>query len=49
MWLILAREASDPVKDPWVSELYDSAFTVAADTDRKNALALLEHYLQSRH
>jgi TPR repeat protein len=49
MWLTLAREAADPVKDPWVSELYDSAFAVAADTDRKNALALLEHYLQSRH
>jgi TPR repeat protein len=49
MWLTLAREAADPAKDPWVSELYDSAFAVAADTDRKNALALLEHYLQSRH
>lgn len=49
MWLTLAREASDPVKDPWISELYEKAFAAASDSDRKNALALLEHYIQARH
>jgi uncharacterized protein len=48
MWLTLAREAADPAKDPWISELYDKAFAAASESDRRNALALLEHYIQAR-
>lgn len=48
MWLTLAREAADPVKDQWISDLYDQAFASAGDPDRKVALALLERYLQAR-
>jgi TPR repeat protein len=48
MWLTLAREAADPAKDPWISELYEKGFAAAGDADRRNALALLEHYIQAR-
>ncbi|HEY8383663.1 MAG TPA: tetratricopeptide repeat protein [Microvirga sp.] len=48
MWLTLAREAADPAKDVWVSELYEKAFATSAESDRKNALAMLEQHLQSR-
>jgi hypothetical protein len=48
MWLTLAREAADPAKDTWVSDLYDKAFAAAAEGDRKLALALLEQHLQRR-
>jgi len=48
MWLTLARESADPVKDGWISELYDQAFATASEADRKNALALLEQYMQAR-
>ena len=48
MWLTLARESADPVKDQWIAELYDNAFAASGDEDRKLALALLEQYMQSR-
>jgi TPR repeat protein len=48
MWLTLAREAADPAKDPWIPELYEKAFAAASDSDRQNALTLLEHYIQAR-
>jgi uncharacterized protein len=48
MWLTLAREAADSAKEPWISELYDKAFAAASEADRRNALALLEHYIQAR-
>ncbi|WP_245411018.1 tetratricopeptide repeat protein [Microvirga flavescens] len=48
MWLTLARESSDPVKEAWISELYEKAFAATGESDRKFALALLEQYLQSR-
>jgi hypothetical protein len=48
MWLTLAREAADPAKDTWVSDLYDKAFAAAAEGDRKLALALLEQHLRRR-
>lgn len=49
MWLTLAREgATDAVKDQWIANLYEEAFTTASETDRKLALALLEQYIQSR-
>jgi TPR repeat protein len=49
MWLTLAREAADPVKEAWISDLYDKAFASSSDGDRKIALAMLEQYLQARH
>ena len=48
MWLTLAREAADPVKDQWISQLYDQAFAAAGESDRRNALTLLEQHLQTR-
>jgi len=48
MWLTLARESADPVKEKWISELYDQAFTASGETDRKFAIVLLEQYMQSR-
>jgi TPR repeat protein len=48
MWLTLAREAADPAKDGWISDLYDQAFASAGASDRQNALALLEQHLQTR-
>jgi uncharacterized protein len=48
MWLTLAREASDSKKDIWIATLYEEAFAVSGETDRKLALALLEQYIQSR-
>ena len=48
MWLTLAREAADPVKDAWIEDLYAKAFGAASDSDRKNALAMLEQHLQAR-
>lgn len=48
MWLTLARESADPVKEQWISELYDQAFAASAESDRKLALALLEQYMQDR-
>ncbi|MGO4705083.1 tetratricopeptide repeat protein [Microvirga sp. 2MCAF38] len=48
MWLTLARESSDPVKEAWISELYEKAFEAAGENDRKFALTLLEQHMQSR-
>jgi hypothetical protein len=48
MWLILAREAADPAKDQWITELYEKAFAAASETDRQDALAMLEQYIQAR-
>ena len=48
MWLILAREAADPARDQWVTDLYEKAFAAADEADRQNALAMLEQYIQAR-
>ncbi len=48
MWLTLAREAADPVKDKWISALYEQAFASAGESDRRNALGMLEQYMQAR-
>ena len=48
MWLILAREAADPGKDQWITELYEKAFAAAGEADRQDALAMLEQYIQAR-
>jgi uncharacterized protein len=48
MWLILAREAADPAKEGWIEELYDKGFAGVSDSERKNALALLEQHMQAR-
>jgi TPR repeat protein len=48
MWLILAREAADPAKDQWITDLYEKAFASSAETDRQNALLMLEQYIQAR-
>jgi hypothetical protein len=48
MWLTLAREAADPEKDAWVSDLYEKAFAAAGESDRRNALGMLEQHLQRR-
>jgi TPR repeat protein len=48
MWLTLAREGADPVKEAWISELYDRAFISTEEKDRKFALGMLEQYMQAR-
>ncbi|MBM6596439.1 tetratricopeptide repeat protein [Microvirga pudoricolor] len=48
MWLTLAREAADPVKEQWISDLYEQAFAASGESDRKLALAMLEQYMQRR-
>ncbi|MGP9822476.1 tetratricopeptide repeat protein [Salinarimonas sp. NSM] len=47
MWLTLARDASDPVRDAWIADLYDSAVAGASASDRQGALAYLERHLQT--
>jgi hypothetical protein len=48
MWLILAREAADPSRDQWITDLYEKAFAAAGEIDRQNALTMLEQYIQAR-
>jgi hypothetical protein len=48
MWLTMAREAADPVKDQWILALYDKAFAGANDRDRQMALANLEQFLKRK-
>lgn len=48
MWLTLARETADPIKDQWISDLYDQAFAAAGEGDRQAALAYLEQHLARR-
>ena len=48
MWLILARKAADPQKDQWISHLYEQGFAAADESDRQNALVLLEQHIQAR-
>lgn len=48
MWLTLAREAADPVKDKWIEDLYEGAIATVTDSDRQNALALLEQHMQAK-
>jgi TPR repeat protein len=48
MWLSLAREAADPVKDRWISELYDKAFQVTSQADRQRAALLVEQYAKRK-
>ena len=48
MWLILAREAADPAKDRWISELYEKAVDVTSQADRQRALQLLELFLKRK-
>ncbi|MFC0283329.1 tetratricopeptide repeat protein [Camelimonas abortus] len=42
MWLTLARNQADPLKDGWIHELYDQALALASDSDRSAAQAYLE-------
>ncbi len=42
MWLALAREGADPVRESWIIERHDAAFAAASATDRSAALALVE-------
>ncbi len=48
MWLTLARDAADPVRDAWIEGLYAEAIRGASETDRSSALANLEQYLNQR-
>jgi TPR repeat protein len=48
MWLTLARDAADPVKDKWISDLYQRALEGADDNDRQVALAHLEQFLKRK-
>jgi uncharacterized protein len=48
MWLTMARDAADPVKDQWISTLYDKAVAGTNERDRQNALAYLEQFLQRK-
>jgi hypothetical protein len=49
MWLTIARDASDKDRDNWVRDLYDRAFSQAADPDRQAALMYLEQQLRKRN
>jgi TPR repeat protein len=48
MWLTLARDAADPMKDKWISDLYQKAFEGAEDRDRQVALAYLDQFLKRK-
>ena len=42
MWLALAREGADPVREAWVVERHETAFAAASANDRSAAMALVE-------
>lgn len=46
MWLTLARDASDPAKDAWITDLYDKAIALVGEGERQTALSHLEEYLK---
>ena len=48
MWLTMARDAAIPDRDSWVRDLYEKAFSEAADTDRQAAIAYLEQQMRKR-
>jgi uncharacterized protein len=48
MWLTLARDAADPMKDRWISDLYQKALEGAEDRDRQVALAYLDQFLKRK-
>ena len=48
MWLTMARDAADPVKDQWISSLYDKAVAGATERDRETALAYLDQFMRRR-
>ena len=48
MWLTLARDGADPVKDKWISNLYQKALEGASDEERQTALAYLDGFLKRK-
>lgn len=42
MWLSLAREGADPLREGWILERHDAAFASASVNDRSAALAMVE-------
>jgi uncharacterized protein len=48
MWLTLARDGADPVKDKWISSLYQKALEGASDEERQTALAYLDGFLKRK-
>lgn len=48
MWLTLARDAADPVREAWIADLYEDAIAGASETDRSGALAYLEQHLRAQ-
>jgi TPR repeat protein len=42
MWLSMAREGADPVRETWIIERHDNAFASASQNDRIAAIALME-------
>lgn len=42
MWLALARDGADPLREGWIIERHDAAFAAAPSGDRTAALALVE-------
>lgn len=42
MWLSLARDGADPVRETWILERHDTAFAAASASDRSAAQALVE-------
>lgn len=42
MWLTMARESCDPVREAWIIERHDAAFAAASAADRSAAMALVE-------
>jgi TPR repeat protein len=48
MWLTMARDAADPAKDQWISNLHDKAFAGSSERDRQVALANLEQFLKRK-
>jgi len=48
MWLTLARDAADPVKDRWILTLYQKALDEVSEEDRQTALASLDQFLKRK-
>jgi TPR repeat protein len=48
MWLMLAKGATDPKREPWIDSLCEQAFDSSTDADRRTATAFLEEFQSKR-
>lgn len=46
MWLEIAKSSADPVRDGWIIEMHQQAFSTASANDRATAIAHRDRYLK---